>query len=84
MTTPQIDDRDSVRRALDEHIATEPYLPPLEVSADAKSMTMETHRDIQRKQPLAIVGIVENGLVRPLDSQVKLAENSRVIIVAAE
>jgi hypothetical protein len=33
---------------------------------------------------VAVVGIVENGLVRPLDPAVKLAEHTRVIIVTAE
>jgi hypothetical protein len=32
----------------------------------------------------AVAGVVENGLVRPLDPAVKLAEHSRVIIVASE
>jgi hypothetical protein len=31
---------------------------------------------------MAIAGIVENGLVRPIDPAVKLPEHSRVIIVA--
>jgi hypothetical protein len=31
-----------------------------------------------------VAGIVENGLVRPLDPEVKLVEHSRVIIVATE
>jgi len=35
-------------------------------------------------RPLAVAGIVENGLVRPLDTSVKLLEHSRVIIVASE
>jgi hypothetical protein len=33
---------------------------------------------------VAVAGIVENGLVRPLDTTVKLPEGSRVIIVASE
>jgi hypothetical protein len=33
---------------------------------------------------VAVAGIVENGLVRPLDTEVKLPEHSRVIIVASE
>ena len=45
---------------------------------------METHLDKQRRRPLALTGVVENGLVRPLDPTVKLAEHSRVIIVASE
>jgi hypothetical protein len=33
---------------------------------------------------VAVAGVVENGLVRPLDPAVKLPERSRVIIVALE
>ena len=32
---------------------------------------------------LTVAGIVENGLVRPLDPTVKLPEHARVIIVAS-
>jgi hypothetical protein len=45
---------------------------------------METHFGRLSRRPIAVVGIVENGLVRPLDPAVKLAEHARVIIVAAE
>jgi len=38
----------------------------------------------RRHRPLAVAGVVENGLVRPLDPAVKLPEHSRVIIVASE
>jgi len=33
---------------------------------------------------VAVVGVVENGLVRLLDPRVRLPEQSRVIVVAAE
>jgi hypothetical protein len=33
---------------------------------------------------VAVAGVVENGLVRPLDTSVKLPEHARVIIVASE
>jgi len=36
------------------------------------------------RRPVAVAGVVENGLVRPLDPSVKLPERSRVIIVATE
>ncbi len=37
-----------------------------------------------RSRPIAVAGVVENGLVRPLDPAVHLPEHSRVIIVATE
>jgi hypothetical protein len=32
---------------------------------------------------MAVVGVVENGVVRLLDAEVKLPEQSRVIVVAS-
>ncbi len=45
---------------------------------------MEAHLARQAGHPLAVAGVVENGLVRPLDPAVKLPERSRVIIVTTE
>ena len=84
MTTPKTDERSPERRARDEQIVAEPQMPPLELPPDAPATPVETHLDRQRRHPLAIVGVVENGLVRPLDPAVKLPECSRVIIVASE
>ena len=84
MTTPGTDQRSPGRRARDEQIAVEQHLPPLERPTDAAPSSMEAHLGGLRRRPLAVAGVVENGLVRPLDPTVKLAEHSRVIIVAAE
>ncbi len=59
-------------------------MPPPELPSDARAAAVETHLARQRRHPVAVAGVVENGLVRPLDSTVKLPEHSRVIIVAAE
>jgi hypothetical protein len=82
MTTPLADNRSPARRAHDEQIAAEPHLEPPDLPPDAVPSPVEKH--LRRRRPLAVVGIVENGLVRPLDSTVQLAEHSRVIIVAPE
>ena len=84
MTTPEVDQRSPGRRARDEQIAAEPQLAPLELPADAAPSSVEAHLGRLRRRPLAVAGIVENGLVRPLDPTVKLPERSRVIIVASE
>lgn len=84
MTTPGIDPRSAGRRARDEQIAAEPPLAPLELPADAATAPVEAHLGQRRRRPLAVAGIVENGLVRPLDPTVKLSEHARVIIVTAE
>lgn len=83
MTTPEADQRSPGRRARDEQIATEPPLPPLELPPDTTPSPVEAHL-ARRRRPLAVAGVVENGLVRPLDPTVKLPEHSRVIIVASE
>ena len=84
MTTAGVDSRSPERRARDEQIAAEPPLPPLELPPDAQPSPFEAHLRQTARQPLAVEGIVENGVVRPLDPAVKLPEHSRVIIVAAE
>jgi hypothetical protein len=69
---------------MDEQIAAEPKLAPPELARDAMSAPVEDHLARIRRKPIAVAGVVENGLVRPLDPAVKLPENARVIIVASE
>ncbi len=83
MTSPGVDQRSPGRRARDEQIAAEP-LVPLDLPADAPTSPVEAHLAPHRRRLLAVAGVVENGLVRPLDPAVKLPERSRVIIVATE
>jgi len=83
MSSPGIDKRSPERRARDEQIVAEPQLAPLDLPADAVSSPVEG-RLPQHRRPLAVVGVVENGLVRPIDPAVALPEHSRVIIVASE
>jgi len=82
MTIPAADKRSPGRRLRDEQIAAEPPMapPPLLFEAAAP---MEAHLLPTERHPLAVAGVVENGLVRPLDPAVKLPEHSRVIIVAS-
>ena len=82
--TPSADDRSAARRALDEQIAGELPLPPLPLPLGAPARPVEEDLARHKRRPLAVAGIVENGLVRPLDPAVKLPELSHVIIVAAE
>jgi hypothetical protein len=84
MNHPQVDTRTPARRTLDEQIAAEPPIAPLELPPDAASSPVEMHLARQQRRPVAIMGIVENGLIRPLDSAVKLTEHSHVIIVTSE
>jgi hypothetical protein len=84
MTTPGTDQRSPGRRARDEQIAAEPEMAPLELPPDAIPSPVETHLGRLRRRPLAVAGVVENGMVRPLDPTVKFPEGSRVIIVASE
>jgi hypothetical protein len=84
MITPSPDSRPADRQALDELIANEPPLPPPNLPADATSVPLEKHLSGPQKRPVAVAGIVENGLVRPIDPNVQLPEHARVIIVATE
>lgn len=83
MPIPSADHRSPERRLLDEKIATEPPLPPPDLSPGSVPEPLEKHL-ARLRRPLAIAGIVENGMIRPLDPSVKLPERSRVIIVASE
>lgn len=78
------DTRSPERRMLDEQIAAEPALSPPSIPPDAKPQPVEALLPRNGRKPLAVAGIVENGLVRPLDASVKLREHARVIIVASE
>ena len=82
MPTPQPDLRSERRKALDEQLASEPHLPHPDVPSGESPHPVEEH--LRRRRPVALVGVVENGLVRLLDPRVKLAEQSRVIVVASE
>lgn len=84
MTVSQPDSRDAKRKLLDEEIAAEPQLPPPDSAADARPVPVEDHLRPIRRGPRAVLGIVENGLIRPLDPQMHLPEHSRVIIVASD
>ncbi len=77
------DDRSPERRARDESLAAEPPMPPPKVPPDARPEPVEALLAKHSRHPMAVEGVVENGLVRPLDPTVKLPERSRVIIVAS-
>ena len=83
MATPVPDQRTPSQRARDEEIASEPQLAPPELPLNTVASPLESHLK-RRHHPVAVAGVVENGVVRPLDPGVKLLERSRVIIVATE
>jgi hypothetical protein len=83
MIVPSSDNRSPERKALDERIASESPKAPMEVPAGAVGKPVEAFL-AGRAKPIAVAGIVENGLVRPLDPAVQLPEHARVIIVATE
>lgn len=84
MTSPALDERSPERRQRDEQLAREPQLAPLDLPANAPSSPVEAQLASHVHRPVAITGMVENGLVRPLDPTIELPENARVIIVASE
>ncbi len=83
MPTPEVDQRSASRCARDEQIGAESQKAPLDLPADTQASPLEGHLDRLRR-PMAVAGVVENGVVRPLDPSVKLAEHARVIIVTSE
>jgi len=83
MATPSSDDRSPQRKALDEQIASDPAVAWPEVRPGTKPQPIEALM-ASRRRPIAVAGIVENGLVRPLDPSVHRPEQARVIIVATE
>ncbi len=83
MPSREFDQRSPGRRARDEQIAAEPQKAPLALPPDALTSPLETHLG-RRRRPVAVAGVVENGVVRPIDPAVKLPEHTRVIIVTSE
>ena len=83
MTVPAPDLRSPPRRIRDEQIASEPQLLPPDLVPGVAASPVEAHL-ASRRHPVALAGVVENGLIRLLDPGVKLTERSRVIIVASE
>ena len=83
MTVLAKDERSPERRAQDDQLAAEAKLAPLELPPELASASVEARMDQIRRRPVAVAGIVEHGLVRPLDPAVILPEHARVIIVAA-
>jgi hypothetical protein len=68
---------------MDDTIAGEPRLPVPDLTPGVDAAPLESHLPRHPRHPLAVAGIVENGLVRPIDPAIKLPERSRVIIVAS-
>ena len=82
MPIPQPDLRSERRKALDEQLASEPRLPHPAIVPGEQPRPLEEH--LGHRHPVAVVGVVENGVGRLLDPRVRLPEQSRVIVVAAE
>jgi len=76
------DTRSATRRALDEKIAAEPPFPPPQLPPNAAPAPVEDHLRRRKRRPLALPGVVENGVIRLIDPGVTLPERSRVIVVA--
>lgn len=81
MPMPQPDTRSESRKTLDEELAAAPMLPIPAPSPGDVPQPLEAHVHLRR--PVAVIGIVENGVVRLLDEGVTFPEHSRVIVVAS-
>ena len=76
------DTRSAARRAQDEQIAEEPLLSPAALPPGAVPISVDAHLPRAGRHPLAIQGVVENGMIRLISPGVILPERSRVIVVA--
>ena len=65
MDKPADDKRSCERRDRNEHIAAEPRLSPLDLPVNAISSPVETYLSRQHCRPVAVMGVVENGMVPP-------------------
>jgi hypothetical protein len=83
MPTPQPDTRSERRKALDEQLAAEPLSPIPDPAPGDVPRPLEAYLR-PRRRPVAVIGVVENGVVRLLDAEVKFPEHSRVIVVASD
>ena len=83
MPTTQPDTRTERRKALDEQLAAEPLLPIPATAPGERPRPLEEHLR-SRRHPVAVLGVVENGVIRLLDAHVKLPEQTRVIVVASD
>jgi hypothetical protein len=81
VTTSQQDDRTAEQQARDEAIAAEPPLAPPDLPDDGVPVPVEALLQRMHK-PIAVPGVIENGMARPLDQTVQLPEHSRVFIIA--
>ncbi len=79
---PNDDHRSPARRALDEALASEPMreIPTLPPNTPFRPIEAVLRAS---KRPSAVPGVVENGVVRPLDPTVKLVEHAQVLIVTS-
>jgi hypothetical protein len=77
------DDRTQERRALDDAIANEVKLPIPDHIEEYPRSSMEEHLE-KLYRPVAVPGVIENGVVRLLDSTISLPEHTPVIVVASQ
>ncbi len=84
MTAPTTDTRSRARKERDDVLAGEAPLSPPPLASDVAVAPVEEHLRRLQRRPLALAGVVENGVVRPLDPSVKLTERAQVIIVTSE
>ncbi|GEM_PF-747912 len=82
MPNPQSDTRSESRKVRDEELAAAPMLPIPAPSPGDAPQPLEAY--LPPRRPVAVLGIVENGVVRLLGEGVSIPEHSRVIVVASD
>ena len=82
-TANEPDRRSPQRKADDERIAAEPPFPMPDIPPGTTPRPIEAFHPRPHRRPIAVAGVVENGMVRLLDPDVTLADDTRVVVVAA-
>lgn len=70
MIHPEIDDRSPERRALDEQIAAEPQLPPLDVPRDTLRTTSEAYLRARRTRRFITLGCGDAQMIGGTDKAI--------------
>ena len=69
MAEPELDSRTPERRTRDEQIAAQPHMAPPDLPPNTPALPVEAYLGHNGRRPMAVPGIVENGLVRTARSR---------------
>jgi hypothetical protein len=83
MIRPEVDHRSPERRALDEQIANEARLPPLDVPSDAVRTTLETYLRSRRTRRFKVIESGRTQMMGGTDVVIAVIDDASVLDVCA-